>query len=738
MDDEEYRFAPPAPKNTSIDWPELDLTELPFSYLLHRMEKDRDSTASLINFLRRQAKNEEKYCSGLAKCFEEPKTQNNILGSLQSIGRDLLGEQNLTFALADSESTSGYLHTIRQALSDYAKDRRKFAKFIDSILCSTLEKHVNARSRMYDALKRERNTIARNDEEARRRLENAKSTLARLKKEENKEGIEIAAVGQREEDKTSDAYLKKLQKFKDTCMRCNKAAEVCKEQEKAGMQTEKQLRHVYRKIARNVKSQEVDRIYDTLSVLGHCIQLEKNSYERRIKQLTELERKLAVVDPFSDLRLFAHNCKVNELLKKSPFMTKKEREKRSALKKERNAKETHKQVVVDKFLDAVFEWRRAGVEKSSAEAQLSLELEGTTMSALAAQLVDSFNTQPGRDLFIRGLNRQRGAQKDVGIYFDVLAETLEALLDACVRHMDVDNCNMVMIMSQTFFRVHPTSPTGKEYIVVDGKGGGDSGDKNKQVKSGEKEFMQERVQQHPIWHDLTYWEEILLRGVRAEVERNCPRRPPEKVQYVYQQIVAAQLRGVVFNMAAFGVPLSLTATLIQRTAIAARMGDDEVEQLMKAAARPQRKRRASSESGSSAAAASTTTSKSKSADNASEKKQPAKVGLTVETRDATEDGVVEVLTPFAGSETDPQSAGTQEPEPNANIPVGDDDDVEVSIEVEGDVAVVSSSRKNSDNVDVTVEVDEADPSASSVETPHSESADDAADLATDIELSMWL
>ena len=52
--------------------------------------------------------------------------------------------------------------------------------------------------------------------------------------------------------------------------------------------------------------------------------------------------------------------------------------------------------------------------------------------------------------------------------------------------------------------------------------------------------------------------------------------------------------------------------------------------------------------------------------------------------------------------------------------------------------MVSSSRKNSDNVDVTVEVDEADPSASSVETPHSESADDAADLATDIELSMWL
>ena len=82
--------------------------------------------------------------------------------------------------------------------------------------------------------------------------------------------------------------------------------------------------------------------------------------------------------------------------------------------------------MVDKFLDAVFEWRRAGSEaQTHEEVQLAREMEGESVNELARKIISSFDHQSGRDVYIRGLNRQRGAQKDVGAYFDILAESLE-------------------------------------------------------------------------------------------------------------------------------------------------------------------------------------------------------------------------------------------------------------------------------------------------------------------------
>ena len=185
---------------------------------------------------------------------------------------------------------------------------------------------------------------------------------------------------------------------------------------------------------------------------------------------------------------------------------------------------------------------------------------------------------------------------------------VQSLLDACVRNMDVDNCSMVMIMSQTFFRVVPDSPTGREYIVVGdtdpGTSNGDSSPEvgmgiDKQVQPpnddngenapsntntkapspnrsreeagksqvvGEKEFMQARLQRHPVWQDITYWEETLQRGVRAEVERNCPRSPQDKVQYMCVNRVsflrAYWYEGIRLHQIVFTVPYNGVRELV--------------------------------------------------------------------------------------------------------------------------------------------------------------------------------
>ena len=236
----------PVRSRSSMDWPDLDLTEVPLPYLLDRMDRDRESTAAFIDFLRRQAKNEERYCTGLEKCFEDPKSRpgGNLLGSLQSFGRDLLGEPNEKHVLNESESTAGYLHTINDALLSYARERRRFAKFLDAKLCSTLEKHVAARARVYDTLKRERASAARGHSEARRRVESARSHSQRAKKEWHREEAELSTLSQRGEDPMSEGYERQLKRYKESCQRADRAAETQEQEEGAAKNATRKLKAV--------------------------------------------------------------------------------------------------------------------------------------------------------------------------------------------------------------------------------------------------------------------------------------------------------------------------------------------------------------------------------------------------------------------------------------------------------------------------------------------------------------
>ena len=262
--------------STSMVWPDLDLTSVPFPYLLDRMDRDKDATNSYVDFLRKQAKNEEKYCAGLAKCFDDRK-KDSMLNNLQNIGRDILGDPAAKHVLDETESTAGYLHTINKALLDFAQARRQFAKFLDSKLCLTLEKHLGARNRTYDALKKERVAAARSYDDARRRIDNARNAKARCKREEQREETDLTQLGVRGEDPTSEPYIKQMKRYKESCQRSDRAAHAHAQEEKHGKECAQQLKQVYRKIARTVQALETDRIYDIVSLLSASIQLEKST-----------------------------------------------------------------------------------------------------------------------------------------------------------------------------------------------------------------------------------------------------------------------------------------------------------------------------------------------------------------------------------------------------------------------------------------------------------------------------
>ncbi len=197
--------------NSSMQWPELDLMEVPFQYLLDRMDRDRETTAGLVGCMRRQAKAEEKYCVALSKCFEEPKQKpgGNILNGL----RDLMGEGIEKPILDDvSESTAGFLSNINTVLCAYAQERGQFAKFLDAKFCAHLEQHVAARSRTYEALKKDRLAVDRDHDEALRRVEGARAASQRAKRDHLKEEAELQELSKRGEDPMSENYDRQLRR----------------------------------------------------------------------------------------------------------------------------------------------------------------------------------------------------------------------------------------------------------------------------------------------------------------------------------------------------------------------------------------------------------------------------------------------------------------------------------------------------------------------------------------------
>jgi hypothetical protein len=137
-------------------------------------------------------------------------------------------------------------------------------------------------------------------------------------------------------------------------------------------------------------------------------------------------------------------------------------------------------------------------------------------------------TQNGRDVFVTVLNQFRSRKVDVGSGFTSLGAVLWEALDSCTGSNDVHTAKVIMMLSQTFYRtlVDADSDTRafrgalfgdakdpKEKPLFSPDDDDDSGGSDTALR----QYLKDRLVDHPLWHDGTFWEQVLWQCTLEQV-----------------------------------------------------------------------------------------------------------------------------------------------------------------------------------------------------------------------------
>ena len=137
-------------------------------------------------------------------------------------------------------------------------------------------------------------------------------------------------------------------------------------------------------------------------------------------------------------------------------------------------------------------------------------------------------TQNGRDVFVTVLNQFRSRKVDVGSGFTSLGAVLWEALDSCTGSNDVHTAKVIMMLSQTFY--HTLVDADSDTRAFRGALFGDAKDpKEKPLFSPDddddsggrdtalRQYLKDRLVDHPLWHDGTFWEQVLWQCTLEQV-----------------------------------------------------------------------------------------------------------------------------------------------------------------------------------------------------------------------------
>jgi hypothetical protein len=182
--------------------------------------------------------------------------------------------------------------------------------------------------------------------------------------------------------------------------------------------------------------------------------------------------------------------------------------------------------------------------------------------------------------FAAVLNQQRNTNAALHLTeegFEALGALIVKFLDEAHAAMHVRPAQLVMIMSQTFYRDPlPAERAAVEVARVAAAAAsqlvdaaGESEEKRSGVH-GERVYLAQRIRAHPIWRDARFWEEAFFDSYSQEMSKHqrlqkwhseSEQREAEQRQ---KNILFAQLGAFAHNMTEFGMPVRQTRTFIQR------------------------------------------------------------------------------------------------------------------------------------------------------------------------------
>ena len=141
-------------------------------------------------------------------------------------------------------------------------------------------------------------------------------------------------------------------------------------------------------------------------------------------------------------------------------------------------------------------------------------------------LSNMVKSQSGRDAFATVLNQFRSRKVDVGPGFTALGAVLWETLSCCATSNDVHTAKIIMMLSQTFYRMIDSDKPkqSKTALFTDERAPRErplfspDEDEDNGRDTAMRQYLKDRLVDHQIWHDGTFWEQVLW---QCTIEQVC-------------------------------------------------------------------------------------------------------------------------------------------------------------------------------------------------------------------------
>ncbi len=256
---------------------------------------------------------------------------------------------------------------------------------------------------------------------------------------------------------------------------------------------------------------------------------------------------------------------------------------------------------------SVLEHCRQYTLKSTVEDKMSRAYEESVEKSVC-WLGECVRTQAGRDAFVTALNQFRSQKVDVGEAYYALAAVLWQTLDQCAGAVDIHTSKVIMMLSQTFYRMNVTDDSapvkkskrrGSANSARRGSNNLQSGDDAKDSDSedegeikgrgvGVRKYLKELLTPHVIWKDGKFWEQVLWECAIEQLY-TMPYDSPwydlsasdrrEAVRRVHN-VVMSQVMAVEHSMLELGCTHELVREFVYRMCVIHQLSESQKQMLL--------------------------------------------------------------------------------------------------------------------------------------------------------------
>ncbi|GAB5370805.1 hypothetical protein AAMO2058_001524800 [Amorphochlora amoebiformis] len=217
-------------------------------------------------------------------------------------------------------------------------------------------------------------------------------------------------------------------------------------------------------------------------------------------------------------------------------------------------------------------------KKLSVETRAIIKnaLKDSKLDSKAMTRLDSILTsKSGRAAFAATLNHHRNhgfdnkMNHEISIQsFEILSTLMIRFLDHAYKEMDTAPAQLVMIMSQTFYKTEPKEGESKS--------------------SDTRIYLQKRVKEHDIWRSTRFWEEAFFQSLARAMKRDSrvsaarwhTNKEQEEAMDRRKKVLFGQLGAFAHNMQEFGMPVGPTEKFIQKICTINELGGTERNALL--------------------------------------------------------------------------------------------------------------------------------------------------------------